>query len=695
MKQQIKSVLFRLLGKDPEAVVVSFATGPEEQVRRMVEETRRMIPDRRHFLVGADFSIAGVQAISLVELRRYRIGMAAVYFDGDGSYAALRRKAFLAAPGKVLAFNAQLESHHLQLRTWLASFLFWRGVPLDRIYLRPRWLGFLTHDRTVVPDDAVVLEGRAPRRGRRRVGVLTPFSPYPLSHGGAVRLFALLREMALDFDVYLFAFREGEKAEDLRPLTEFCTAVCMVSKPRYRAPRWASLLPAEVCEYESAPMRELIRAQRKQNHIDLFQVEFTQLARYTGDVLVEHDVTYDLYTQLHSKRRTLSSWWDLWRWKRFETAAVGRYRRVVTMSEKDAAMLGVSHARVIPNGVDLSRFRPSSERHGCRLLFIGSFRHFPNVMAYRFVMEEVWPRLQAAMPEISMTVVAGPNPELFYPLARTAQGVELKAFVADVRPLYEEANIVLVPTLVSAGTNVKVLEAMAMERAIVSTTSGCGGIPVENGIHVLIADGADAFARAILRLASDYSLRRQLAQNARGLVERQFDWSTLGQMQRELLSEILPDRITVRSGTLADVARVREIQLEALPGSRWDPDNYLQHEFYVGVIDGEIAGFLVARKTAPDEREILNVAVAANYRRLGIAERLLQALIRSGAPGEVFLEVRLSNHEAQRVYERAGFQYAGIRKNYYEDPIEDAVIMKIQVSTAHSFQNSSASERRT
>ncbi|MBS1827621.1 MAG: ribosomal protein S18-alanine N-acetyltransferase [Acidobacteria bacterium] len=679
MKKQLKSLLFRMLGKDPEAVVVSYATGPAEQVRRMVEEVRRMIPDRRHFLVGADLGIAGVTVVRDVELGRYRIGMAAVYFDGDPVYGALRRAAFLRSPGKILAFNAQMETHHLQLRTWLASLLFWRGVPLDRIYLRPAWMGFLTHDRTTVPDDAVVIEGRAARRGHGRIGVLTPFSPYPLSHGGAVRLFALLREMSKEFDVFLFAFREHEKVEDLEPLREFCTSISLVTKPRYRQPRWCTLLPPEVGEYESAPMRRLVAGSRKQNHIDLFQVEFTQLARYAGDVLVEHDVTYDLYRQLYEKERTLSSWWDWWRWKRFEKAAIGRFRRIVAMSDKDAAMLGVTHTRVIPNGVDLTRFRPTSERHGCRLLFIGSFRHFPNVMAYRFVMEQVWPRLREVMPEITMTVVTGPDPHLFYPAARSETGVELKAFVADVRPLYEEANIVLVPTLVSAGTNVKVLEAMAMERAIVSTTSGCGGIPVSNGEHVLIADGADAFRDAILRLASDYALRRRLAVQARALVEEHFDWGKLGAMQRELLAEILPDPITVRVGTLADVARVREIQLEALPGSRWDPDNYLQHEFYVGVYDGEIAGFLVARQTAPDEREILNVAVLESFRRLGIGERMLRRLLQNGPAGEVFLEVRLSNHEAQRVYERTGFQYAGIRKNYYEEPNEDAVIMKIQV----------------
>src|SRR6185295_11415813 len=104
--------------------------------------------------------------------------------------------------------------------------------------------------------------------------------------------------------------------------------------------------------------------------------EYTQLARYGSMVLVEHDVTFDLYQQLHQQRRTIGSWWDCWRWQRFEKAIVKSYRRVVTMSEKDARLLEIAHTTVIPNGVDLQRFRPSLEPAGFRLLFIGSFRHF-------------------------------------------------------------------------------------------------------------------------------------------------------------------------------------------------------------------------------------------------------------------------------------------------------------------------------
>lgn len=690
MKERIKAVLFRLLGKDPEAVVAAFATGPPDKVRAMVEEVRRLIPDRRHILVerGSLFRV-------WQQLRRYRIGMAPVLFDREPGFAPLRLIAFLLAPTKILAYNERLERHHLRMRTWLASWLFWRGVPLDRIYLRPRWLWLTTADRTITPDDPWIFPGRQPRPGHRRIAVLTPFSPWPLAHGGAVRLYNLLREMAREFDVYLFAFREKEQGDDLRPLAEFCTSVHMVSKPRYREPRWASLLPPEVREYESGPMRRLIAQVMRDQQVEVMQVEYTQLARYPGDVLVEHDVTSDLYDQLHRQRRTLSSWWDWWRWQRFEREAVRRYSRVVTMSEKDARLLRVPQAHVIPNGVDLARFRPVPEAPGQRVLFIGSFRHFPNVTAYRFFLDEVWPLVKEECPEMTVTVVAGADPLQYVEMPGDPR-IRLLGFVADVRPLYQDANIVLAPTLVSAGTNVKVLEAMAMERAVVSTTSGCGGIPVEHGVHVWIADGAQAFAEGMKKLAADGALRRALARNAGNLVEANFDWSKLGEMQRDLVRGILPRRLVLREGRVADLARVREIQAIALPTSRWDAEQYLSHEFYVALYNGSLAGFIVARKTAPDEREILNVAVGSEYRRLGIGEALLQGLIYSGELGDVFLEVRESNIGARRLYESLGFEDVGRRANYYEDPPETAVIMRIVVSGKETtLQNTSTSGRQT
>src|SRR5262249_21939165 len=148
------------------------------------------------------------------------------------------------APRKILAYNSRLERHHL--RPTLASFLFWRGVPLDRIYLRPRWWPWPRRERSKAPAGFRIMEGRPCSPARRRIAVLSPYVPYPLAHGGAVRLYNLLREMAREFDVELFAFPETTAAADPAPILEFCARVVLVEKPRYREPRWSSWLPPEV-----------------------------------------------------------------------------------------------------------------------------------------------------------------------------------------------------------------------------------------------------------------------------------------------------------------------------------------------------------------------------------------------------------------------------------------------------------------
>ena len=131
----------------------------------------------------------------------------------------------------------------------------------------------------------------------------------------------------------------------LAPVLEFCARVVLVEKPRYREPRWSTLLPPEVHEFRSPAMRQAIAEERRAFGFERLQVEYTQLADYGGDILVEHDVTFDLFAQVHRRDRTLAAWWDWFRWRRFETRAVRRYRRVVVMSKKDAEMLGPRRAQ--------------------------------------------------------------------------------------------------------------------------------------------------------------------------------------------------------------------------------------------------------------------------------------------------------------------------------------------------------------
>jgi polysaccharide biosynthesis protein PslH len=543
MKQRLKEWIFRLLGKGQDVAVVTFCTGPREACERMVEEVRGLVPDMPHF-VATEENWRELRG----QLKRYRIGLAPVMLTNESN--ALRRAAYRLAPHKILAYNSRLERHHLHFD--LPSFLFWRGVPLDRIYLRPWWWLWPRRDRTVIPQGYKVLEGRACSPERRRVAVLSPYVPYPLSHGGAVRIFNLLREIAREFDVELFAFTHGEEPQTA-PLLEFCARVALVEKPRYREPRWHTHLPPETHEFRSPAMRRALSEERRAFGYEALQVEYAQLAEYapstrTPRILVEHDVTFDLFGQIARRTGSPMAWWDYYRWRRFEEAQVPKYERVAVMSAKDAGLLGPrARTVVIENGVDLERFRPEPESPGERLLFIGSFQHFPNVTAFRFFTGQVWPLLREKFPAMTVTVVGGPDHLLHWrsfagtPAPPPDERIRLLGFVADVRPLYVETNLVIVPTMESAGTNLKALEAMAMRRAMVSTTSGCAGLGLLHGHSAWIADKPEAFAAGVATLMADPERRAQIADAAQGHALRNFDWRAIGEKQREALRSVLKD----------------------------------------------------------------------------------------------------------------------------------------------------------
>lgn len=649
MRNRLKRWLFALLGKDPEAVVVCLRCGDDELSDEMVAEIRKLEPGRRVFEAQGDEPYLSLRA----RFRKYRIGLMPTMMP-------IPAAAWLLAPAKILAYNSRLERHHLRLS--IASWLFLKGVPLDRIFLRP------FSRETTRPEGHRVIEGRARRPGRKSIAVLTPYFPYPLSHGGAVRMFNLLRETAREFDVILYAFTEAPVTEP-GPVLEFCSRVYLVEKPRYREPRWSTVVPPEVGEYLSPAMRALWRARQA----DVAQVEYTYLAPYGGDILVEHDVTFDLYAQIRARRKTFRAWWDWWRWRRFEMRAVKGFRSVVVMSQKDRDLLGVGV--VIENGVDLARFVSHAETPGRKLLFIGSFRHFPNIVAFRYLTEEIRP----LAPAVELTVVAGPDAGLHWThyTGELRPPENILEFVADVRPLYHQANIVVVPTLESAGTNVKVLEAMAMGRAVISTSSGCAGLGAEHGVNIWIADTPEEFAAGIEKLLDDSTLRAKIAAAGREFVEKRFDWRPIGLRQRALLRKLAGNTVEIRTAGRGDLEPIARIQ-DASPGaSLWTPESYLDHDCRVAVSSGRVVGFLVARATAPDEREILNIAVESTLRRSGIGRILMETVLAEARGTAWYLEVRESNEAAINLYKTLGFLPSGRRENYYHEPVEAAIVMRL------------------
>jgi len=280
------------------------------------------------------------------------------------------------------------------------------------------------------------------------------------------------------------------------------------------------------------------------------QLEFTQMAQYAADcypaktILVEHDITFDLHQQLLATANAEgAARWEMERqlekWRDFEMAAWKAVDYVVTMSAKDEGIVaGAKRSICLPNGVDTERFQPSgTEPEPRRLLFIGSFAHLPNVLALEFFLREVWPRLG---PGFTLHVIAGARHEYFLEFYRnraaidlSGPGIELEGFVSDVRNAYQRAALVLAPLTASAGTNIKVLEAMAMGRVVVSTPAGINGLDLAAGREVIVTGSAEEMAERILSLSSDPAARRRIETAARAAALR-YDWREIALRQSEL-----------------------------------------------------------------------------------------------------------------------------------------------------------------
>lgn len=676
LRDRARRLWFSLLGKDPRPVVAVLRCGNPERAERIEREMRQLLPSTEIAVVEDSGAQAGVQWLQLH--RRFesrRVALVAAPLDGG----PLFRAALAFAPRRILAFNHALERFHLRASQPVSSFLFWKGVPLDRIHLRPSWWVPWKKDRSTLPREWRHRGGRGFRPARPRVAIVSPYLPWPASHGGAVRIWNLLRECADEFDILFFGFEDGQTEDDYARIARLCAGVWSAAKPRYREPLWSTLAPPEVLEFHNPVLHRALQSELVRHGASILQAEYTQLAAYRPDILVEHDITQDLMLQVLCRRRSLIAWWNWRRWKWFEDRALRRARRVIVMSDKDRELARLPAAATVPNGVDLRRFSPTPEEPGERLLFIGSFRHFPNVRAWRFLLEEVWPLVRNRRPSLHLEAVAGPDPHLYWQGHADSARITLHGFVADVVPLYRRATLVAVPTLVSAGTNLKALEAMAMERAIVSTPSGVAGLGLVHGESAWIAEDAGAFAEGVLLLLENPARRRALAAAARRLAVAEYAWPALAERQASVWREMLPpgQAAEVRPMRPEDLPAVAAIQAAQPLASQWRVGDYLDGLAWVALRSGRIEGFLAARRPAPDELEILNLAVRPDSLRHGFAARLLKhALL--GPERSAFLEVRESNQAARTLYERHGFQTAGRRRGYYRTPEEDGIVMNLQ-----------------
>lgn len=376
---------------------------------------------------------------------------------------------------------------------------------------------------------------------------------FPPDTGGKIRTLNILRHLARWNEItYLCNLRPGEE-EFIPAMRDLGVNVETVLR---RDLTWGSSrfylalaqnllspLPFNVAKHYDPLVHQRARALAANGRFDLLICDFLQTARYAFDleglprILFQHNVEAQILRR-HAetspgwlRRRYMALQWH--RMRRFEAATGRQFDTVIAVSEQDKALFEKDydwrHVQTIDTGVDVAYFAPSQvPEHEDLVLFIGAMDWLPNQDGVRHFVHQVWPLILRARPAARFRIV-GRNPSREMLSLATAPGVEVVGTVPDVRPYLAEASVVVVPLQVGGGTRLKIFEAMAMGKAVVSSTIGCEGLPVTAGAHLLVEDSPNPFADAVVQLLNNPARRTQLGAAARALVTQRYGSETVAQ----------------------------------------------------------------------------------------------------------------------------------------------------------------------
>ena len=373
--------------------------------------------------------------------------------------------------------------------------------------------------------------------------MITPYLPYPLYSGGQIRTYNLLKNLAKSHEITLFAFVKEVVPDHIKALEKFCKKIEVFKRRK----AWSivnilvsgfSFYPFLVAIYYSLSLRKRIEEELSKNKYDLIHAETFYVMPNIPQtkvpiLLVEQTIEYLVYAHF---LETLSlkvfkpllaldifklKFWEKFYWKRAD--------KVVAMSASDKnkmrKLVPNLSVEIIPNGVDSSFFSKVKQKKGksAVILFVGNFSWLQNREAVYFLIEKIWPNVKNKIKDAQLLIV-GRNPsEGIRNLVQNFK-VQLESSVDDIRDVYAKSDVMIAPIFGPGGTRYKILEAMASSLPVVTTEMGAEGLPVKHREHILIANEQNTLTEQTVKLLRDKKLRDRISENARLLVQKEFDW---------------------------------------------------------------------------------------------------------------------------------------------------------------------------
>ena len=390
---------------------------------------------------------------------------------------------------------------------------------------------------------------------------------WPPTTGGRLRSFHLISELSRRHQVsVLTTHGRDDDPEGLARQLPGCETVKSVpyQLPRHDSVRfklslvrsWTSALPVDVWKCRVHALQAHVRRALASGDVDVCVADFLAAApnvplrnSRVPIVLFAHNVEHQIWKRMSDHER--SPWRRAlleveWRkMRRYERRVCQQAALTLAVSDHDCALLadnapGAAIAP-IPTGVDTVFFQPDPAREvPGRVVFTGAMDWYPNEDGMLHFVDAVWPAVCQAVPHASLTII-GRNPSAQMRSAAQRAGATLTGTVDDVRPHVLEGAVSIVPLRIGGGTRLKIFEALAMGKAVVSTTIGAEGLPLTPDRHYGRADAPGAFAGAIAALLTDDRRRLAMGEAGRTLVERHYSWPQVASTFEQRLSEAVTD----------------------------------------------------------------------------------------------------------------------------------------------------------
>lgn len=395
-----------------------------------------------------------------------------------------------------------------------------------------------------------------------RILFVAPKIPWPATDGGRIAIYELVRHLTMrGHQAALLGYGTQQSAEELRAHAGLIWAKAIArdtaTHPVAAALNIFSALPYTAAKYKSGEMSAAIHTALQEELFDLVQLENTHMGHYLRlvqkankpSVLRLHNVESLLAERFARTALPPLSWYvalQARRMRRFESWACEQASLCLAITQEDAArvrrLAPEAQVAVSPAGVDLLRYTPRAMSEEPKtVVFVGALDWPPNVDGIRWFRAKIWSRIVQAEPTVRWIIVGKTPPADILHWPEENRNIHVTGYVEDVRPYLHAASVVIVPLRSGGGMRLKILEAMAAGKAVVSTPMGAEGIPASNGEQIILAEADRSFGIEVVRLLREDAERKRIANAARALAER-FGWRQIAKALEAEYSALLEMR---------------------------------------------------------------------------------------------------------------------------------------------------------